>query len=279
MHLGSLFTALASFLHARSQDGKWLLRIDDIDSLRNVAGATDSILKTLDAFGLHWDDSVYYQSQALEQYQHILHELEQRQLLYRCICTRKHLKTIAGKGQPGVYPGFCRAQTISATQDHAIRLKTDHSTIRFEDQLQGIISENIATEHGDFIIKRKDRIIAYQLAVVVDDYQQKINHIVRGSDLLDSTAKHLYLQKLLAYPQPEYMHLPVIIGEDGYKLSKQTFAQAVGTSNPAQIIYQLLQLLRQDPPKSLYNAPVEELLSWAISHWTPDQLKNIRAIQ
>lgn len=244
-----------------------------------MEGATERIIQTLDDFGLHWDEEIYYQSRARHHYQQILQELDLRQLIYRCQCTRKALRAIGNESNSQVYPGFCRNQINSADIPHAVRIKTEEIQITFDDQLQGQISECLAKQHGDFIIKRKDSIVAYQLAVVIDDYQQQVNHIVRGSDLLDSTIKHLYIQKLLGYPQPQYMHLPVILGDDGCKLSKQTFAQAVDSQNPGRTIYRLLQLLKQNPPEELIDARAEELLTWGIQHWNPAQLKNIRAIQ
>ncbi len=161
---------------------------------------------------------------------------------------------------------------------HALRVKTGNSIIAFQDELQGPISSNLAEQHGDFILKRKDQIIAYQFAVVVDDNLQNINHVVRGVDLLDSTPKQIYLQLLLGFPTPGYMHVPVIIDEQGYKLSKQTRAQAVDLQTPHFVIFELLSLLKQNPPIELKHAPATELMSWAQNHWNPASLKNSRAI-
>ncbi|MDD5320974.1 MAG: tRNA glutamyl-Q(34) synthetase GluQRS [Methylococcales bacterium] len=270
LHLGSLYTALASFLQARSRHGKWLLRIDDLDTPRNIKGSADSILKTLDAFGLHWDDSVVYQSQHLGIYDEILDKLAKNKLVYPCSCSRKTLTAI--------YSGLCRNKQSPRNSPYSLRIKTDERIISFDDELQGLISHNLALQHGDFILKRKDRIIAYQFAVVIDDDRQQVNHIVRGFDLLESTPRQIYLQKTLGIATPGYMHVPVIIDEQGYKLSKQTRATAVDVRTPEAVIFGLLKLLKQNPPRELQHAPSTEQLNWAIDHWDPALLKNSRAI-
>ena len=270
LHFGSLYTALASFLQARSQQGLWLLRIDDLDTPRNIKGSADSILKTLDAFGLHWDDSVVYQSQYLDVYHEILDQLVKDKLIYPCTCSRKTLTAI--------YSGVCRDKQTLPNSPYSLRIKTDNRIISFKDELQGLISHNLAEQHGDFILKRKDQIIAYQFAVVIDDDRQHINHVVRGFDLLDSTPRQIYLQQILGLVTPDYMHVPVIIDEQGYKLSKQTRATAVDLKKPHAVIFELLTLLKQNPPSELQHAPSTELLSWAIEHWNPAMLKNLTAI-
>jgi glutamyl-Q tRNA(Asp) synthetase len=279
LHFGSIYTALASFLQARSQQGKWLLRIDDLDTPRNSEGAADTILRTLESFGLHWDGSVYYQSDKLDDYNDILKELENHNLTYPCTCSRKELSYVHAKQSlPDIYPGICRNKQASAGSPHALRIKTDNCILSFQDDLQGLISYNLAEQHGDFILKRKDRIIAYQLAVVIDDHIQNITHVVRGSDLLDSTPKQIFLQQKLGLRTPGYMHVPIIVDGQGYKLSKQTFAQPVDLKSPDDTIFELLTLLKQNPPAKLQHAPSTELLSWAQNHWNPNPLKNLRAI-
>lgn len=276
LHLGSLFSALASFLEARSQQGLWLLRIDDLDTPRNVQGATDAILRILDAFGLHWDKQIVYQSQHLAAYAEAVAKLSAMNLLYRCTCSRKSL--IDSNHTEAIYPNYCRNKSIPASKDFALRIKTEPSNITFFDQLQGQITENMALQHGDFIIQRKDHIIAYQLAVVVDDHLQGINHVLRGADLLDSCAKQCYLQHCLNLPTPDYLHVPVITGKHGSKLSKQDFAPAVTQHNSHQTLFTLLHLLQQDPPADLHQASAPELLQWAISHWDKRKLQNIHSI-
>jgi glutamyl-Q tRNA(Asp) synthetase len=277
LHRGSLYTALASFLDARAQQGRWLLRIDDLDTPRNISGSADTILKTLDIFGLHWDGSVVYQSQHSALYHDHLNNLAKNQLLYPCICSRKTLSSAAATD---IYPGFCRNTLISPdSAAYALRLKTDDRLITFYDELQGEIAHNLARQHGDFIVKRKDQIIAYQFAVVIDDAEQGVNHVVRGFDLLDSTPKQIYLQQRLGLRTPNYLHVPIIVDEHGYKLSKQTRATAVDLTAPAKVVFELLQLLKQAPPAALQHAPLTELLAWAIAHWQPLLLKNTQLIR
>ena len=270
---------MAGFLQTRSQKGLWRLRIDDLDTPRNVKYADEAILKTLEAFGLDWDGDVYYQSDHIDIYQHSLNELEKKHLIYPCVCSRKNLILHAREqAQPDIYPGICRNRQVHADVPQALRLKTDHSLISFQDELQGFISCDLAAQQGDFIVRRKDRIIAYQFAVVIDDALQQVNQVVRGSDLLDETAKQIYLQQLLGLATPGYMHVPVIVDPQGYKLSKQTQATAVDLTMPDRVIFQLLGLLRQNPPIELQQAPATELLSWAIAHWNPTGLKLIRSL-
>jgi glutamyl-Q tRNA(Asp) synthetase len=277
LHTGSLFTALASYLHARHHQGKWLLRVDDLDTPRNKEGSVADILKTLEAFGLHWDSSVYYQSQHLDDYATFLEKLAQNQLTYRCICSRKLLADLPPDESPNtkysIYPGICRYKSISPDTPHAIRIKTGDCTLSFNDELQGTISHNLADQHGDYILKRKDGVIAYQFTVVVDDYLQDVNHIVRGCDLLAETPKQIYLQQLLGFPTPAYLHVPVIVDQHGYKLSKQTLATEVDTKSPNLTLFDLLVLLKQNPPDDLFGAKVNELLDWAITNWQPDALR------
>jgi glutamyl-Q tRNA(Asp) synthetase len=230
----------------------------------------------LGAFGLTWDDSVYYQSQHIDSYHGFLDKLEQCQLTYRCNCSRKSLAEMFPDDDPGnkhnIYPGICRNKTIPADTPHAIRLKTEPYSVSFHDELRGLISHNLAKQHGDFILKRKDGIIAYQFTVAIDDYLQGVNHVVRGYDLLEETPKQIYLQQLLGFPTPAYLHVPVIVDQDGHKLSKQTLATAVDTKTPNKTLFDLLVLLKQNPPNGLNGVSVSELLAWAIAHWQPDAL-------
>jgi glutamyl-Q tRNA(Asp) synthetase len=276
LHLGSLYTALASFLQARSQQGHWLLRIDDLDTPRNVLGAADGILKTLDTFGLHWDSEVDYQSRHLDQYQATLKQLISQQQVYACVCSRKSLAELSSST---IYPSICRNQTTCTDQAHALRIKTDQRQIVFTDQLQGLLSHSIAAQHGDFILKRKEGIFAYPFAVVVDDHRQQINHVVRGVDLLEATPKQIYLQQLLNIPTPHYMHVPVIVDSQGQKLSKQTLAESVDGFEASLTVFKLLQWLKQNPPAALKHASLTELLDWAVSHWQADALKSVTEIQ
>ncbi|MEI7840981.1 MAG: tRNA glutamyl-Q(34) synthetase GluQRS [Methylococcaceae bacterium] len=270
LHLGSVYTALASFLEARAHHGLWRLRFDDLDTSRNVASAVDSIFHTLDVLGLHWDGVVDYQSQHLDEYHAVLADLMARKKIYRCRCSRKDLTDI--------YAQTCRHQSIPFDVPHSLRLKTVERQIVFDDGLQGGISQSLATQHGDFILKRKDNIVAYQFAVVLDDARQAVNHIVRGMDLLDATPKQIYLQHILNLPTPQYLHVPILMDVDGFKLSKQTLATAVDLTAPNRVLFQLLDWLQQNPPMELQNENVDEILKWAIKNWNVARLKSVKFI-
>ena len=275
LHLGSVYTALASFLDARANHGLWQLRFDDLDTPRNVAGATTSILKTLETLGLYWDGEVDYQSFHLDEYHAVLSDLLAIEEIYRCQCSRKELTPI--------YAQTCRNKQIPtdiphSDIPHSLRLKTDNRQIVFEDGLQGHICQNLATQHGDFILKRRDNIVAYQFAVVLDDLRQNVNHIVRGIDLLNETPKQLFLQQVLNLPTPHYVHVPILVNENGQKLSKQTLASAVDLTEPNLVLFRLLELLKQAPPLELQTANVNAILNWAIEHWNLAALKNVKQI-
>ncbi len=228
----------------------------------------------MDCYGLHWDGPIHYQSDSLEFYQAVINKLHQNELIYPCICTRKDL---AKKGF-SVYPGFCRHNTENIDKPHSLRIKSNKIRLIFTDELQGSQCHQLDKQQGDFIVKRKDNIIAYQLAVVIDDHRQNISHVVRGFDLLDSTPKQIFLQQTLNYLTPQYCHIPIITDHNGHKLSKQTFALAVSNENPQKTLYLLLGLLNQNPPAQLKKASVTELINWGIDHWQIDKLKKIRAI-
>lgn len=273
LHLGSLYAALASFLHARACQGQWLLRIDDLDGPREVAGASESIIDTLQSYGLHWDGPIVYQSSHLEGYQTIIEQLISEELVYPCTCSRKALSAL----KTHIYPGTCR-HLKHQKPPYSLRLKSTESEIRFDDELQGQQASHFAREHGDFIIKRKDSITAYQLAVVIDDHLQNISHVVRGFDLLDSTPKQIALQNILGFKSPHYCHFPIIIDQQGNKLSKQRCAQPVSAETPQKTLFLLLELLQQNPPSQLKTASVQKIISWGIEHWQSAPLKKVRAI-
>ncbi|MGR8933557.1 MAG: tRNA glutamyl-Q(34) synthetase GluQRS [Gammaproteobacteria bacterium] len=280
LHFGSLYTALASYLQARAQHGLWRIRIDDLDTPRNAPGAADNILKTLENFGLQWDKAVIFQSARIERYHAALEQLLADNRTYRCGCTRKTLDRHQPRfpDKAHLYPGFCRVKTPPAHIRHALRIKTDARIVRFHDALQGLIEHVMSERHGDFIVLRRDSIIAYQLAAAVDDRLENITEVVRGYDLLDSTPKQIYLQQLLGYRSPHYMHVPVIVDAHGQKLSKQSYAAAVDRHDANKVLFEALVLLFQQPPTMLRGAPVSELLDWAIAHWNPALLQNKQAI-
>lgn len=267
LHFGSLLAALASYLDARHHSGRWLLRIEDLDQPRNVPGATEHILKTLEAYGLDWDGDILHQSRNLERYGHVLQTLLERGEAYYCDCSRK---LIAEHG--GLYPGHCRGRGLPAAADHAIRIRVPNECIQFYDRLQGTFSQHLARDTGDFVVRRRDGIVAYQLAVVVDDIDQHITDIVRGADLLDSTPRQLWLYRLLDAAAPRYLHIPLIMRRQGEKLSKRLASAPIEAQYAPATLFRALTTLAQQPPPALRNAPVRELLSWAVAHWQPQRL-------
>jgi len=268
LHFGSLQAALASFLEARVRSGHWQVRIEDVDTPRVVVGAADRILRTLEAYGLYWDGCVLYQSQRQDHYQHALAQLRAAGWLYPCTCSRRKLAQHARIGAAGwVYPGWCRTGVCQPECPAALRVRAQPRTIRFTDRLQGEQSQQLEAEVGDFVLQRADGIIAYQLAVVVDDAEQGINQVVRGSDLLDSTPRQIYLQQLLQQPTPEYLHIPVVVDAQGVKLSKQTGALALDDEHPGPALTAALRFLGQQPPAELAHAPAATIIDWAFTHW------------
>ena len=266
LHFGSLVTALASYLDAKANHGVWLVRIEDIDPPREQQGASEEILRTLEAYGLHWDETVRYQSQQSALYEQVLASLEKSQLSYYCGCTRAMIKASGG-----TYNGHCRNLQLSATE-HGTRLINQHKCDHYDDLIQGQVNcdKHLAAE--DFIIKRKDGLYAYQLAVVVDDIDQGISHIVRGCDLLEPTARQLTFYQTFGVTPPQYAHVPLVVTHDGYKLSKQNKAPAIDKAAPQQSLIAALNFLNQQPPAELINNTPDEILKWAIAHWRINQI-------
>jgi glutamyl-Q tRNA(Asp) synthetase len=269
LHLGSVVAALASYLDARAARGTWLVRMEDLDPPREVKGAADDILHTLEKLHLWWDESVIYQSQRSEAYRTALATLDTLGLLYRCRCSRLQLAAHA------VYPGTCRTLTVPASEESALRCRVPDAIEEFADRLQGKYRQNLAAEVGDVVLLRKDGLFAYQLAVVVDDGWQRITDIVRGCDLLDSTPRQLWLQRQLELPCPRYAHVPLITGADGQKLGKQQFAEPVNAGKPSSVLWTALSLLQQQPTPDLRQAPPATLIEWAVAHWQPERLQGL----
>jgi len=286
LHFGSLVAALGSWLEARTQGGQWLVRMEDIDWPRRVPGAADVILGTLEACGLEWDGEVLYQSRRTDVYAAALHRLEVTGRLFPCGCSRKEVADSALPAQPMpagvgggelIYPGTCRHGLAPGRMPRAWRVNVTGTTLAFDDAIQGRIGQDLEREVGDFVVKRADGLFAYQLAVVVDDAEQRITDVVRGADLLDSTPRQIFLQQLLGLPQPHYAHLPVAVNPQGEKLSKQTFAQAIGRA-PTSLLA-ALQFLGQAPPAELAGAPATDILAWARMHWNLAAVPRTRALQ
>lgn len=272
LHLGSLFTALASWLAARQAGGEWLLRIDDLDAPRCVAGAETAILEQLEAHGLLWDGRVDRQSGHEAAYRETLERLSASGRLYRCRCTRATLAATQLEGPDGpVYAGTCRDTEVPASAAHSLRFRSDRDLVQWQDGAQGSISREASREIGDFVVRRADGQIGYHLACALDEARMGITEVVRGADLIGATAQQLQLMAALGLPAPRYTHLPVLLAADGRKLSKQNGAAAVAT-DAASVSAQLgaaLAAMGSAPPDGLRNAPAAELLRWAVDDWRP----------
>ncbi|MDD5056271.1 MAG: tRNA glutamyl-Q(34) synthetase GluQRS [Sideroxydans sp.] len=319
LHLGSLVAAVGSYLDAKHHHGTWLVRMEDLDTPRCLPGAAEDILRTLEAFELHSDEPVIYQSQRTAAYEVALRQLHASGAVYACSCTRKEIADSALLGIEGfVYPGTCRNAkslphpsplpggegTIAArvpawrvrtdilpsvrpelVEGHSDQLKTgfdrlspNGSGIEFDDELQGHITQHLESQIGDFVVKRADGLFAYQLAVVVDDAFQHITHVVRGADLLASTPRQIYMQRLLGLHTPHYMHLPVAVNKAGEKLSKQTLAAPVDVSRPVTTLLHVLEFLQQRPPAELGDGDIGDVLVWAILNWDAKKLFGMKVL-
>jgi glutamyl-Q tRNA(Asp) synthetase len=268
LHFGSLVAAVGSYLDARANDGAWLVRMEDVDTPRVVRGAADDILRTLAACGMAWDGEVVHQSARGDAYRAALETLRRRQMLYACACSRREIADSGIAGIEGyVYPGTCRAGIPAGREQRAWRVRTDGAVIAFEDAIQGRVEQDLEKAIGDFVLHRADAVYAYQLAVVVDDAAQGITHVVRGSDLLDSTPRQIHLQNLLGLPTPIYAHLPVAVNASGQKLSKQTLARPVDRTRGGESLLEALRFLGQEPPAALTRATVNEILEWGKANW------------
>lgn len=275
LHFGSLVAALGSYLDARRQLGRWHLRIEDVDEARTQPGAVSAILATLEECGFEWDGEIEYQSLRTARYRDALERLRAAGHVYPCSCSRSELADSALAMDGGrIYPGTCRHGLAAGREARAQRVRTNASPIEFVDRIQGRIVQSVETEVGDFVLLRADGYFAYQLAVVVDDAEQGITDVVRGTDLLDSTARQIHLQRLLGLPTPRYLHLPVAINAAGDKLSKQTGARPAS----ARELPQALAFLGHPAPTELRGAPSRDLLAWAIAHWDVARIPAERAI-
>lgn len=271
LHIGSLLTAVASYADARAHGGKWLLRMEDLDPPREMAGAADHILHSLEAFGFEWDSEVVYQSKRHALYRTALNELKKRELAYPCYCSRKDWHASARIGADGfVYNGACAHKNPQRQPENgqmpAWRLRVPDEEIGFFDQIVGDYRQNLARDIGDFVLRRADGFWAYQLASVVDDAEQGVTHVVRGQDLLVSTPRQIYLQHCLGFSTPQYAHLPLLVNAQGQKWSKQTLAPALDLNRCEQTLRQVFRYLNlPDAPSDAKNVSV--LLAWAVRHW------------
>lgn len=272
LHFGSLLAALASYLDARHANGQWLLRIEDLDPPREEPGASHHILSTLEAYGLNWDGSVRYQSQRQAAYQHGLQQLADKGVAFPCGCSRKQL-------QGRLHLRHC-LNPPDRSQDYAWRFRVDPNSapLCFQDRLQGRVCLSPANDIGDFVIRRRDQLWSYQLAVVLDDHDQGINQIVRGIDLIDSTQRQLLIYQAFDWSAPQYAHIPVATEANGQKLSKQNLALPLQPDPSGQTLWLALDWLRQHPPVALQYEGNPSVLQWAIQHWQPAALNGIHGL-
>lgn len=276
LHFGSLVAAVASWLDARVHEGEWLVRIEDIDPPRERPGAADAILRDLERLGLHWDGPVLRQSTRRAAYQDAIDRLLASGRLRRCTCSRAALAALPQNrsrppGEDLFHPAECIGTPAGFTGRHALRFRVPDEVVGFVDRAQGPQAGNVAETHGDFVLRRRDGLFAYQLAVVVDDAHQGILDIVRGVDLLASTLRQLLLQHALGLSRPTYMHVPLAVDESGRKLSKSTDAPGLAGAAPGAQLTAALAFLRQGPPAGLRRATAAEVLQWGRAHWRPER--------
>jgi glutamyl-Q tRNA(Asp) synthetase len=278
LHFGSLAAAIGSFLQARANRGKWLLRVEDIDPPREVAGAVSDILRTLERLGLHWDGPVLYQSTRTDAYHAALEQLHRVGAVYACGCSRREIVDSSVGGIDGpIYPGTCRRGLAPGREERALRVRTDGARVAFEDRWQGRFESALERDVGDFVVRRADGLFAYQLAVVVDDAAQSVTEVVRGADLLLSTPRQLHLQQLLGVPTPAYAHLPAVVNAAGEKLSKQTGARPIGDEPVVPLLRSALRFLGQRVPAEIGPTDVDDLWRFAIADWNPDSVPRVRS--
>ena len=276
LHFGSLLAAVASYLEARRHEGRWLVRIEDIDPPREQAGAAELIVAALERYGFEWDGPLIYQSASDSQHREAISNLLEKGLAYRCGCSRKDLVDAIQGPLGRIYPGTCR--NGSAAEETATRVRTNDEPVVFDDGLQGTQSLRLESESGDFVILRRDGLVAYQLAVAVDDDLQGITEIVRGIDLMDSTPRQIWLQQCLGLHTPAYQHIPVAVHTDGSKLSKLTGAEGIALASVEPVLVAALEALGQQPPAEIGDANLAEIWSWADQHWQIDKLRGHTAI-
>ncbi len=275
LHFGSLVAAIASYLLARQHEGRWLLRIEDLDPPRVVPGAADAMLSLLEQLAFRWDGTPVHQSQRGERYQQIMEQLNELGLVYDCSCSRREI--LASAPHPGeegpIYPGICRQGPVGQRSQLALRIQAPDSEIEYVDGIFGLQRQNLQQAVGDFVLRRSDGLFAYQLAVVIDDIDAGVNQVVRGADLLSSTPRQIFLYQCLQQPLPKYYHLPLALGDDDEKLSKRHGENAVITvENGARALWVALRFLGQEPPQILFKSSAEELMNWALEYFDATQI-------
>ncbi|NNF51405.1 MAG: tRNA glutamyl-Q(34) synthetase GluQRS [Gammaproteobacteria bacterium] len=279
LHLGSLVAAMGSYLQSRHHGGEWLLRIEDLDSPREVEGASGWIINSLESHGFEWDQEITWQSERSKLYERALMHLGKTGRLFACRCSRRTLRESgsAGRGTPA-YPGTCRHLGLRDQSGMSLRFLTRPGDVCFEDALQGRICEDVARECGDFVVRRKDGLFAYQLAVVVDDASQMIGEVVRGCDLLESTPRQIQLQQALDLPAPAYIHLPLVVARNDEKISKQNGAAGLDDARALGNLIAAHRLLGQEPAKEKDFDSVADFWAWAVPRWDLKPLLGRRKI-
>jgi glutamyl-Q tRNA(Asp) synthetase len=279
LHLGSLVAAVGSYLAAKRAHGEWLVRIEDLDPPREVPGSGAAILEMLAEFGFEWREPVLWQSSRLAAYAQAASGLLTSGAAYECSCSRAEIaaaRSTTTGAEELHYPGWCRNGVRAPERPRALRLRVPDQSVCFDDAIQGPTAYNVASDVGDFVIRRRDGLFAYQLAAVVDDAAQNISHVVRGADLLSSTPRQILLQRVLGVATPAYAHLPLVLDQDGVKLSKSAGAAEIDGRQPVAELWRALCLLRQDPPAHLRCGALRTLWDWAIEHWTTAPLRGLR---
>lgn len=275
LHFGSLVAAVGSFCLARRAGGSWLVRIEDLDTPRVVAGAADDILRTLEVLGLAWDGEVLWQSRRAAAYEAALARLQAKGLVFACGCSRQEI--LASAPHPGdegpVYPGTCRSGLAAGRRPRALRVRVPDEVVCLTDGLYGPVRQCLSDAVGDFVLRRADGLFAYQLAVVVDDAACGVNQVVRGADLLSSTPRQVYLHACLGNPLPRYVHLPLVLAPAGEKLSKRHGALSVASEREGgRMLWQALRFLGQEVPVDLLKAPPGEVLAWGVRHFALERV-------
>lgn len=279
LHFGSLIAALGSCLEARSRGGRWLLRMDDLDRPRCTAAAAERILRVLDAYGFEWDGEVVWQGTHDAAYRAAFERLRAEGMVFPCACTRRELSdSLLAPDGAAIYPGTCRDGLPPGRAGRAWRLRVGTARVDFADAIQGRVDTDLACEAGDFVLLRADGLFAYQLAVVVDDAEAGVTHVVRGADLLASTARQIFVQQCLGLPMPTYAHLPAAVDAGGEKLSKQTLAAPLDPARAAPTLAAALRFLGQPVPDDLDRAPLAAVWQWARTHWSLDAVPRRRCV-
>lgn len=270
LHIGSLVAAVGSYCLARQSGGRWLLRMEDLDTPRVVPGADKQIMRVLEGFGLEWDDEVVYQSRRTGAYEEAARQLREKGLLYDCACSRREvLASAPHSGEEGpVYPGTCREGLPAGRVPRSLRIRVPEARVCFYDGVFGAMEQHLKTAVGDFVVRRADGLFAYQLAVVVDDIAAGVNQVVRGGDLLSSTPRQIFLYACLGRTTPKYVHLPLVLDEEGEKISKRHGAvPSVSPSDEGRLLWQVLRFLGQPIPREMSRASNREVLSWGVEHF------------